>query len=545
MNIKWITYNTPDGWELFRDASLSIREGVIFGLVWPNGSGKSTLLKIISGEITPQSGQVNFKRDLLWFMRQSARHDLWDKDVISYITEEVGIADLERIMDSTDWNDEKSKDAYSEAETSYSILDGYHFASKIDEILWWLWAEFKLDSKLHELSWGQVSRVLLAVALLRGRKLLLLDEPTNSLDKAGRDWLSKYLQGWSAPDSALIVSHDRDFLDETTDATFYIDPKKWKIFSFWWNYSEFRTYMQKKSQTERDEYERKLAEVHDKRKDLKDAENAARWRGRSYKLSSSNTDGLSKWFLKNKGEKKSGQVLKQTQRSLESLEKDLWERPDFEDIPKFSFSEWGELVGGIEVSDIFFRYKDSGQEFIVPSFEAKPGNRILIEWPNWSWKTTIINLLTWQLDPLSQGKYVLHPSMKVWIFDQKDILTWSELTPLEYLKKDFSEFPLEDLYSSLAHFWVSGALFHQKMNTLSEWQRCRVRLAHLKLQKANCLILDEVTNHLDIFALEWLEVALKDYPGIIICVTHDERFKRNIWINKTYSVIWSTLTQQS
>ena len=492
MNINNITYNTPDGKELFKDANLSIKEGVFFGLVGPNGSGKSTLLKIISGEIIPHSGQINFNRDLLWFMRQSTRPDLWEQNVISYITEEVGIADLERSMDNTDWNDVKSVEKYSDIETSFNILGGYNFASKVAEVLWWLRAEFNPESNLHQLSWWQVSRVLLATALLKWKSLLLLDEPTNNLDKTGRAWLCDYLQGNSAPSSALIVSHDRDFLDETTQETLYIDPKKWRIFSFWWNYSEFRAYMQNKERIEKEKYERILSELRDKKASLNDAKNAAQSNAKSKKLKSSNTDWLSKWFLKNKGEKKWWQALQQKQRSVDALERDLGERPDFEDMPKFSFSEWGELLGGIEVSNITFEYKSGGQQFKVPFFEARPANRILMEWVNGSGKTTIIKLLTWHLKPLSQDKYILHPSIKVWIFDQKDILVWNDFTPLEYLKKDFLEVPLESLYSSLAHFGISGHLFNQKLNTLSEWQRCRVRLAHLKLQKANCLILDEV-----------------------------------------------------
>lgn len=350
--------------------------------------------------------------------------------------------------------------------------------------------------RLCELSGGWRMRAQLARAVSANPDLLLLDEPTNFLDINGISWLESQIPNLK---TVIIVSHDRNFLDNTVDHILYL--KDMKIQTYKGNYSSFKK--------QRDD---------SITKQLRDYENQKEQR-----------EKLQAYVDKNRA---SAALAKQAQSTLKVLKKmEIIELPKVEPVIRFSFG--CEAVKGVllELSGCSFRYANIEKDIlqdkdILQNIDLKITNqsRIVIVGQNGQGKSTLLKLLTSQLRPQS-GEVIPHKKLKVGYFAQHhlDHLDHNQYT-LSLLMKEHEE---EESRACLSNFGLK--VNNQKIGTLSGGQKSRLAFATLSLSKPNLMIMDEPTNHLDIETIDALADSLNRFEGGVVAVSHDIAFIEKVF----------------
>jgi len=352
----------------------------------------------------------------------------------------------------------------------------------------------------------------LARALFLEPTLLMLDEPTNHLDLNAVIWLDNYLQGWKK--TLLIVSHDQSFLDNICTDMVHLDQHKLKYYKG--NYSMF-----KKMQVQKRREEIKAWEKQEKRlKELKAS-------GTSKKAAEKKT----KEALTRKQEKNRSKGGKKEEEDNGPTE--LLERPQEYNV-KFSFPEPPPLQPPIlGLYNVSFGYEGHKKLFKNVDFGLDMESRIAIVGPNGVGKSTFLKLLLGELSP-TDGENRKNHRLKIGRYDQHsgEHLT-AEESPAEYLMRLFN-LPYEKARKQLGTFGLASHAHTIKMKDLSGGQKARVALAELCLSAPDVLILDEPTNNLDIESIDALTMAISEYKGGVVIVSHDERLIREtdcqLWV---------------
>jgi len=229
--------------DIFSGLSLSIPRGARIALVGPNGIGKTTLLRVIAGEEPPTAGGVHYARGLtIGYLPQESvlesEYTLWDECLLPFAELRVQEAELARLEDAMSRADHRPEDVerYGVLQARFELAGGYEYETRIRQVLTGLgFSPDEFHMPLVHLSGGQRTRALMARLLLEAPTLLVLDEPTNHLDMAAVEWLEGYLKDWDG--AALIVSHDRYFLDRTVERLLVIDERV--LVGYWGGYSEY------------------------------------------------------------------------------------------------------------------------------------------------------------------------------------------------------------------------------------------------------------------------------------------------------------------
>jgi len=500
------------GKALFINAQLLIANGRRYGLVGPNGHGKTTLLRHIQSkalDIPPNIDVLLCEQEVVAdetpaveaVLRADVKRTtlLKEKDQLESDMKKKGkTVDMDRLQEVYD--ELKSIGADQAEPKARRILAGLGFTKEMQ------------GRATQNFSGGWRMRVSLARALFLEPTLLMLDEPTNHLDLNAVIWLDNYLQGWKK--TLLIVSHDQSFLDNICTDMIHLDQHKLKYYKG--NYSMF-----KKMQVQKRREEIKAWEKQEKRlKELKAG-------GTSKKAAEKKT----KEALTRKQEKNRSKGGKKEEEDNGPTE--LLERPQEYNV-KFSFPEPPPLQPPIlGLYNVTFGYEGHAKLFKNVDFGLDMDSRIAIVGPNGVGKSTFLKLLLGELSP-TDGENRKNHRLKIGRYDQHsgEHLT-AEESPSEYLMRLFN-LPYEKARKQLGTFGLASHAHTIKMKDLSGGQKARVALAELCLSAPDVLILDEPTNNLDIESIEALTMAITEYKGGVVIVSHDERLIREtdcqLWV---------------
>src|SRR3954452_19863732 len=477
-------------------------------LVGRNGAGKSTLLKIISGNLSYDSGDIIKPKDVkIGYLAQDtgleSNLSIWEEmlSVFSKLRQqEQTLRALEMKMSSPTII--KNEAEYERVLKEYDLLQvqfkengGYQFEADIRSVLHGLnFQSFDYDTKISNLSGGQKTRLALGKLLLSKPDILILDEPTNHLDIETLSWLEQYLQGYDG--AILIVSHDRYFLDKVVNQVYEISRKE--ISKFPGNYS---SYLDKKAAN----YEREMKQFE------KQQDEVAK---------------LQDFIHRNLARASTTKRAQSRRKKLESME--LMDRPlGNEKSASFGFDierQSGNEV--LNINSLSIGYENATVSNDI-SFKLKRGDSIALVGPNGIGKSTLLKTIMNKLSPL-RGDIQYGTNVIIGYYDQQQAELTSNKRVLNELWDDYPLKSEKEIRTVLGNFLFSGDDVLKIVSTLSGGVQARLALAQLMLEKANLLILDELTNHLDLDSKEVLENALIDYPGTILFVSHDRYFINRI-----------------
>ncbi len=521
---------------VLESVSFIVNPGDRLGLIGPNGCGKTTLLRIIAGTEQPDGGSVRLNPpDLrLGYLEQGQRYA--EGDTLADFLQ-VGEAALEaaatRVAQlatalATAGGVEQARlmKAYSEALAEMEALsEAQAELHGMEAVLAGLGlGDVPLDTPVANLSGGQKTRLGLARLLTHRPQLLLLDEPTNHLDIEALEWLEAWLRDYHRQGAALIVSHDRTFLDHTVSKILDLDPETHTVVEYAGNYSDYIETWERNREKQWARWRDQRAEVRRIHQDI------ARTRNQAMSVELTTTPGQpGVRRIAKKVAKKAKSREKKLERYLEGQER--VEKPGrtwriklaFEDTP-----ESGKDV--LTLTDVAFGYEG------VPLVRGvnqvlRAGERVVMLGPNGAGKTTLLRVIAGQLAPLA-GEVRLGTNVRLGYYAQEQETLDPDSTPFGTLV-EVASMSETDIRSFLHYFLFTGDEVFVPVNTLSYGERARLVLARLVATGCNFLMLDEPINHLDIPSRTKFEQAMRAFEGTVLAVVHDRyfirRFATRIW----------------
>ena len=490
--------------EIFSNVKMEINDKDRVAIVGRNGAGKSTLLKIISGELSFDSGERTIsKNTTIGYLSQEfiVREDLSIyEEMITCFDEIISLeANLEKLSyeltPENIENDSGLLDRFDRLQNEVLTHKDYHYKSKIESVLYGLdFTKDVFDKKISTFSGGEKTRLSMAKLLLSEPDLLILDEPTNHLDMENVAWLENYLSSYNG--AIVIVSHDRYFLDKVVNVVYNLEFGKLK--KYVGNYSKFL------KQYEED-YEKQLKEFTSQQKDIK---------------------RLEEFVQKNIARASTSKMAKSRQKVLDKME--LIDNPKKDDKAaniEFNIKEQsGRDVLMIENLKVGYDGKQVGNAY---NFSVYKGDRIAIVGRNGIGKSTLIKTIAKKQNAIG-GSVHYGSKVSLGYYDQKQAEFESSKTILNELWDEYPLMKEAEVRTVLGRFLFRGDSVLKIVRDLSGGEKARLQLAKLMLEKNNLLVLDEPTNHLDITSKQVLEDALENYEGTIVFVSHDRYFINKI-----------------
>ena len=490
--------------EIFSNVKMEINDKDRVAIVGRNGAGKSTLLKIISGELSFDSGERTVsKNTTIGYLSQEfiVREDLSIyEEMITCFDEIISLeANLEKLSyeltPENIENDSGLLDRFDRLQNEVLTHKDYHYKSKIESVLYGLdFTKDVFDKKISTFSGGEKTRLSMAKLLLSEPDLLILDEPTNHLDMENVAWLENYLSSYNG--AIVIVSHDRYFLDKVVNVVYNLEFGKLK--KYVGNYSKFL------KQYEED-YEKQLKEFTSQQKDIK---------------------RLEEFVQKNIARASTSKMAKSRQKVLDKME--LIDNPKKDDKAaniEFNIKEQsGRDVLMIENLKVGYDGKQVGNAY---NFSVYKGDRIAIVGRNGIGKSTLIKTIAKKQNAIG-GSVHYGSKVSLGYYDQKQAEFESSKTILNELWDEYPLMKEAEVRTVLGRFLFRGDSVLKIVRDLSGGEKARLQLAKLMLEKNNLLVLDEPTNHLDITSKQVLEDALENYEGTIVFVSHDRYFINKI-----------------
>ena len=349
-----------------------------------------------------------------------------------------------------------------------------------------------LDRPIAQMSGGQRAKVILAKLLLEKPDVLLLDEPTNFLDKEHIDWLSEYLCGLS--NAFLVVSHDYSFLEKISNRICDID--NYKIGKYYGTYSEFL----KKKTALRENYIRQYSA---QQKEIKKTE---------------------EFIRKNIAGRKS-KMARGRQKQLDRMDK-MEAIEQKEVVPFFHFRE----MPLTNTEHLSVKHLSVGYHYPVLSdidFAINGGQKVVITGFNGIGKSTLLKTLVGKLDVLN-GSFSFSEQVKLRYFEQDLYWENEKETPIQIVSDCYPSLTIKEVRKNLACCGIIGEHAMQSIGTLSGGEQAKVKICLLTLTPCNFIIMDEPTNHLDIQAKQALRIALKEFKGTVLLVSHEPAFYKEI-----------------
>ncbi|MBI1274524.1 ATP-binding cassette domain-containing protein [bacterium] len=483
LTIQDLTYRIA-GRTLFDNTSFNLSAGHRVGLVGPNGTGKSTLFKLISGELTPDGGEISLAKGAsLGMVRQDLPEDdttlidvvlAFDKERSALLKEVETCEDMQRISDIYTRLEEIG--AYDAPSRAATILAGLGFNDTAQ------------NTGIQNFSGGWRMRVALAAALFCEPNLLMLDEPTNHLDFEALVWLEQYLSKFR--ETLLIISHDREILNKTVDIILHLDRQK--LVGYTGNYDWFERRRAEKMMNQQAMHERQMAQK------AKMMEFVDRFRAKASKA-------------------------RQAQSRLKAIEKmDIVDAVIADRVTAFAFPQPQELASPLITLDGVDVGYEPGKPILKNlNLRIDMDDRIALLGANGNGKSTLVKLLSGKL---AEQKGHIHKSgkMKVGYFAQHQTEELDvTLTPFEVMREALKGTAEPKIRAMLGHFGFDKHKADTKVGELSGGEKARLLFCLMSHDAPHIMLLDEPTNHLDIDAREALMQALNNYEGAVILVSHD------------------------
>ncbi|TYO95970.1 ABC-F family ATP-binding cassette domain-containing protein [Desulfallas thermosapovorans] len=494
--------------KILDDVTLTVKEGEKIGLVGRNGAGKTTLLKILTGQLPPDAGDIICPKTVtLGYLAQQgglqSNRTVWEEMMSVFdhlITMEEKISKLEFAMGRPENAAnpvllKKITEEYTDMRESFARSGGYEYQAAVRGVLHGLqFGEEYYHIDVDRLSGGEKTRLALAKLLLAKPAVLILDEPTNYLDMETLGWLEKYLQTYTG--AILTVSHDRYFLDTLAEAIYELEFSRLKRYNG--NYSRYLVLKAGELEQQAKQYRKQQEEITRLQEFVR--RNIAR---------ASTT-----------GRAKSKQKLLE---KIKPLDKPQTDNKKI-NISMGTTRSSGKEVLAVRELDVGYRGRAVARNI---TFSIHRGERVALLGPNGTGKTTLLKTVAGMLPPLS-GSITKGYHVSTGYYDQEQKHLSGHKQVIEELWDEYPQYDEQTVRSILGNFLFSGEDVFKNVADLSGGEKARLALAKLMCHKANFLLLDEPTSHLDILGNEAMEEALLQYPGTLLFVSHDRYFINKI-----------------
>ena len=488
---------TFGGRVLFEDASFSVNYGDRVALVGPNGAGKTTLFSLILRKLEPDAGTV--ARDE-WTMvghlpQEAEAHG--EETILEVATGRVDeVPRLEQILHALEAARNVSCPEYLEAHAKHDALNDPQVETKAKKMLRGLgFRDSDFTRQAREMSGGWIMRARLARLLVMEPDLLLLDEPTNHLDLLALLWLQNYLQNYSG--AVLLISHDRQFMDEVVTQVYEISERK--LVGFSGNYSDYLRQREER-------YEQQLAAYKNQQKEIQALQEFA---DRFRSVTSKASQAMSK--------------LKQIER-MELIEKPQAPRKPFRfQIPPPP--RGGQRAASLK--DIHMAYGTT-QVYTGLDLTIERGERTVLVGPNGAGKSTLLKILAGVVE-FQKGERDLGHNAKIGYFSQHRAASLDpEKTVLDEVMSSAPAMREDEARAVLGSFMFRKDDIYKPTKVLSGGEKSRLNLVKFLVDPPNLLLMDEPTTHLDIHTVESLTLALERYEGTLLFISHDVHFIRHL-----------------
>ncbi|MDB6143426.1 MAG: transporter ATP-binding protein [Pseudomonas sp.] len=477
---------------LLEDAELTLHAGHKAGLIGANGAGKSSLFALLRGELTPDSGDCLLPADWrIAHMRQEV--DTLERIAVDYVLDgDIRLRQVQTDLAAAEGAHDGAAQARLHAELDSA--DGYTADARARKLLAGLgFTNEQMDRQVGDFSGGWRMRLNLAQALMCPSDLLLLDEPTNHLDLDAILWLEDWLKSYAG--TLLLISHDRDFLDAVVDHIAHVEQKK--IILYRGGYSAFERARAERLAQQQQAYDKQQAQRAHMEKFI------ARFKAQATKA-------------------------RQAQSRIKALERMEELSAAHVDSPfDFVFRESDKISSPLlDMSDARLGY---GERAVLEKVKLQltPGARIGLLGPNGAGKSTLIKNLAGELEPLS-GRLVRGENLVVGYFAQHQLDSLdSKASPLLHLQRIAPTEREQTLRDFLGGFDFRGPRLDEPVLNFSGGEKARLALSLIAWGKPNLLLLDEPTNHLDLEMRLALTMALQEFSGAVLVVSHDRHLLKS------------------
>lgn len=504
-----LSFNSLDlvlgGKELFDNISFTIHQNQKIGLVGVNGSGKTSLFKIITKQIEVDPSCFSHSPDLrISYLAQEVKSS--DKKAIDYVIS--GDYELVKIMEQIAIAEKNDQfELVASLYEQYSILDGYSANSKAQKLLNGLgFKDTDFNKSLSEFSGGWRVRLNLAKTLMQPSDLLLLDEPTNHLDLDAILWLANWIKHFKG--ALILISHDRDFLDDCVSFIAHLDMRRIDLYKG--NFSQFEVLRSMKLAEIKSNYEKQQREIEHMKTFI------TRFKAKATKA-------------------------KQAQSRVKSLEKMKLIVPAHIKSP-FKFS----IDASDKISNPLIVFKETDLGYTSPvinnlELSISPGDRIGLLGSNGAGKSTLIKSIVGEISVL-KGEKEIGKNTNIGYFSQHQVDDLDlSISAFEHIQKLDITKDEKQIRNYLGSFNFKGEKVLDRVNLFSGGEKARLAFAIIAYKKPNLLIMDEPTNHLDMEMRHALTVAIQNYEGAILLVSHD-RYLLNSSVDFFYIVKDSSLS---
>lgn len=476
---------------LFSDASLTLHAGRRHGVIGRNGTGKSSLFRLLAGELSADSGDLDMPDDLrIAWMRQEVEAS--SRTALDFVLDghgplrrlEQGLADAEAAEDF---------DRMARLHGEMELIDGYDQQHRAERLLSGLgFSTDSFASPVSAFSGGWRIRLNLARTLMMPSDLLLLDEPTNHLDLEATVWLQSWLQQY--PGTLMLISHDRTFLDGVVDHILSFETEGLRLYRG--NYSSYEAQKAERLAQQQAAYEKQQARVAE-------------------------IEGFVRRF------RAQANKARQAQSRLKELERMTQIAPAHVDSPfNFRFAEPGRLPDRLLSCDELSIGYDTPLATGI-RFNLQADTRIGLLGANGEGKSTLLKTLAGQLAPLG-GDLNTSDHLRCGYLAQHHVDSLdTSASPLQLLQRLTVGLREQEGRNFLGRFDFRGDRVDERIHHFSGGEKARLALALLVWQKPNLLLLDEPTNHLDLEMREALVMALQTFSGAMVLVSHDRYLLNN------------------